>query len=66
MSHPALQLNPANYVAPAEASRWQTTYLGIGVFFALVCVAGFVVEPQRQQVMRGYLMGFMLWPGLSL
>jgi hypothetical protein len=66
MSHPELQLNHANYVVPAEASKWQTTYVGIGVVAALVCVAGFVMESQREQVMRGYLIGFMLWLGLSL
>jgi hypothetical protein len=66
MSHPELQLNHANYALPTEASKWQTTYLGVGVFAALVCVAGFVMESQREQVMRGYLIGFMLWLGLSL
>ena len=66
MSHPEVQLNHANYAVPAEASKWQTTFLGIGVFAALVCVAGFVMESQREQVMRGYLIGFMLWLGLSL
>ena len=66
MSHPDVQLNHANYAVPAETSKWQTTYLGIGVFAALLCVAGFVMESQREQVMRGYLIGFMLWLGLSL
>ena len=66
MSHPEVQLNHANYAMPAQASKWQTTYLGIGVFAALLCVAGFVMESQREQVMRGYLIGFMLWLGLSL
>ena len=66
MSHPEVQLNHANYAVPAAASKWQTTYLGIGVFWALVCVAGFVMESQREQIMRGYLIGFMLWLGLSL
>jgi hypothetical protein len=66
MSHPEVQLNHANYAVPAQASKWQTTYLGIGVFAALVCVAGFVMESQREQMMRGYLIGFMLWLGLSL
>ena len=66
MSHPELQLNHVNYSVPAEASKWQTMYLGAGVFAALLCVAGFVMESQREQVMRGYLIGFMLWLGLSL
>jgi hypothetical protein len=66
MSHPELQLNHVNYAVPTESSKWQTTYLGIGVFAALACIAGFVMESQREQVMRGYLIGFMLWLGLSL
>ena len=66
MSHPEVQLNHANYAMPAQASKWQTTCLGIGVLAALLCVAGFVMESQREQVMRGYLIGYMLWLGLSL
>ncbi|HEX8798762.1 MAG TPA: hypothetical protein VF772_09125 [Terriglobales bacterium] len=66
MSHPEVQLNHANYALPAQASKWQTTFLGVGVLAALICVAGFVMESEREQVMRGYLIGFMLWLGLSL
>ena len=62
------QLNPqvehANYVVPAEVAGKQKMYLGIGVVGALVCIAGFVMQPE--QLMRGYLIGYMLWIGLSL
>ena len=64
MSHPELQLNYANYTAPAEASGWQRFCLAIGVGGALTCIIGFVTQPE--QLMRGYLIGFMLWLGLSL
>jgi hypothetical protein len=64
MSRPELQLNHANYVVPGEASGWQRLYLAAGVVGALACIIGFVMQPE--QLMRGYLIGFMLWLGLSL
>ncbi len=64
MSQPNLQVEHANYAVPAEAVSWQTKFLGVGVVGALACVAGFFLQPE--QFMRGYLIGFMLWLGLSL
>jgi len=64
MSQPKLQVEHANYAVPAEAGSWQTKFLGVGVVGALACVAGFFLQPE--QFMRAYLIGFMLWLGLSL
>ena len=64
MSHPDLQVQPTSYTVPLEAAGWQKLYLGIGVVGALACIAGFFRWPE--QLMRGYLIGFMLWLGLSL
>jgi hypothetical protein len=62
------QLNPqvenANYAVPAEMAGPQKMYLGIGVVGALACIAGYVMQPE--QLMRGYLIGYVLWIGLSL
>ncbi len=62
------QLNPqvehTHYAVPAEVAGKKTMYLGAGVLAALACIAGFVMQPE--QVMRGYLIGYMLWIGLSL
>ena len=64
MSQPGLHVQPFDYTVPGEAAGWQKTYLGIGMVGALACIAGFFLQPE--QLMRGYLMGFMLWLGLSL
>ena len=64
MSHTEVQIQHTNYAAPAEAAGWQKRYLGIGVVFALATIAGLVLQPE--QLMRGYLIGYMLWLGLSL
>jgi len=59
-----LQVQHADYSVPAEAASWQRTYLIVGVVGAIACIAGFVLQPE--QFLRGYLIGFMLWLGLSL
>jgi hypothetical protein len=64
MSQPNMQTQRADYAVPVEAASWQKTYLIVGVVGALACVAGFVMQPE--QFLRGYLIGFMLWLGLSL
>jgi hypothetical protein len=64
MSQPKLQVQGMDFAVPAEAASWQKTWLIVGVVGALGCVAGFVLQPE--QFLRGYLIGFMLWLGLSL
>jgi hypothetical protein len=63
MSQPNLEVH-ANYAVPAEAAGWQKRYLAIGVLGAVVTVVGLFM--QSEQAMRGYLIGYMLWLGLSL
>ena len=64
MSQPNLQVQRTDYTVPGEAASWQKTWLVVGVVGALACVAGYVMQPE--QLLRGYLIGFMLWLGLSL
>jgi len=64
MNQPSLQVQHANYAVPVEAAGWQKRYLAIGMVAALATIAGFFVQPE--QLMRGYLIGYMLWLGLSL
>ncbi len=64
MSQPPAQVQRTDFVVPSEAASWQRTYLIVGVVGAIACVAGFVLQPE--QMLRGYLIGFMLWLGLSL
>ena len=64
MSQPNLQVQRTDFEVPAETAGWQKMWLVIGVVGALACVAGYVMQPE--QFLRGYLIGFMLWLGLSL
>ncbi len=64
MSQPNPQVDHVNYAVPVEIAGKQTLFLGAGVVAALACIAGYVMQPE--QVMRGYLIGYMLWIGLSL
>jgi hypothetical protein len=64
MSQPNVQVQRADYSVPAQAANWQRLYLSVGVLATLACIIGVVMQPE--QLMRGYLMGFMLWLGLSL
>lgn len=53
-----------DYAVPAAAAGWQMRSLIVGVIGAIVLAAtGFV---WHDVFMRGYLVGFMLWLGLSL
>lgn len=53
-----------DYSVPAAAAGWQTRSLIIGVVFAIVVAASAIVW--HDTFLRGYLVGFMLWLGLSL
>ena len=53
-----------NYAVPAQAAQWQKRWLIVGVVGALLCVVGAVTS--LEQFLRGYLIAYMLWLGLSL
>src|SRR3974390_556321 len=64
MSQPELQTQQMNYAVPAEAAGWERMWFGVGVVAALATAGGYFMQPD--QLLRGYLIGFMLWLGLSL
>src|ERR1017187_7350133 len=64
MSQPHVQVQRTDFAVPVEAASWQKIWLVVGIVGALGCVAGFVLQPE--EFLRGYLIGFMLWLGLSL
>ena len=64
MNQPHPHIQPANYAVPREAAGWQKRYLTIGVLAAVATIVGLFM--QSEQTMRGYLIGYMLWLGLSL
>jgi len=64
MSQPELQTQQMNYAVPAEAAGWERMWFGVGVVAALATAVGYFMQPD--QLLRGYLIGYMLWLGLSL
>lgn len=57
-------LRDYDYTVPAAAAAWQSRSLIVGVIGAVVLAATGVMW--HETFMRGYLVGFMLWLGLSL
>ena len=50
--------------APASAESWQRRFLFVGIAFGIAAIVGLVLDPD--QFFRSYLLGWMLWMGLSL
>ncbi len=53
-----------NFAVPAEAAGWQRRALILGVLGVIGCVIGGVL--QLDTFLRGYLIAYMFWTGLSL
>ena len=64
MSNETLDLRLSDDVVPAQAAHWQSLWLGVGLVGVVLCIVGAVIA--REQFLRGYLIGFMFWVGLSL
>lgn len=64
MSREPLELRQADYVVPADAANWQKRSLIVGVAGAVLCIIGFIISPQ--QLLRGYLIGYIFWYGLTV
>ena len=58
------RMNQIDLNAPPIAQTVQQRSLVVGVIFAVVSVAGFFIAPD--QFFRSYLLGYMLWLGLTL
>ena len=55
-----------DYTVPAAAATWQRNGIIAGVVGIVGLIIGFVMCKELAVFMRGYLVGFMLWVGLSL
>ena len=64
MSRDTLQVENLTYPVPADAASWQNRALIIGILGAIGCVIGGVL--QLDSFLRGYLIAYMFWTGLSL
>ncbi len=67
MSQPTNQLRAADFAVPAPAATWQKRWMMTGAVGAILCIIGAVISrEQLEQVLRGYLIGYIFWLGLSL
>lgn len=64
MSNETLNLRQADYAVPAQAAEWQKRAMLAGVVGVIVCIAGAVLS--LDQFLRGYLIAYVFWLGLSL
>ncbi|MFZ0704970.1 MAG: hypothetical protein WAM71_05145 [Candidatus Korobacteraceae bacterium] len=64
MSRQDLQVEQMNFTVPADAAGWQRGALIVGVLGAIGCVIGGFL--QLDTFLRGYLIAYMFWTGLSL
>lgn len=56
-----------NYQAPAEFGRWQNIALGLGAILSLIVLGAAAFFPeQREQALRGWLLGFIFWGGIGI
>ncbi|MFZ0311936.1 MAG: hypothetical protein WAL85_04430 [Candidatus Korobacteraceae bacterium] len=64
MSEQVINLRPADNVVPAQAAKWQYRAKTAGIIGVVLCVVGAVTS--LDQFLRGYLIAYMFWLGLSL
>ena len=64
MSRQSLQVEHLNFAVPADAVGWQRRALILGVLGAIGCVIGAFL--QLDTFLKGYLIAYMFWTGLSL
>src|SRR5271157_2096590 len=64
MSNETMYRQQTDYPVPTEAALWQKRSLIVGGVGALLCLAGAVTS--LEQFLRGYLIAYMFWTGLSL
>jgi hypothetical protein len=64
MSRHTLQVQDLKFAVPADTARWQRTALIVGVAGIIGCVIGAFL--QLDTFLRGYLIAYMFWTGLSL
>ena len=60
----SLQVEQMTFPVPAQAASWQSRALILGIVGAVACVIGGFV--QLDIFLRGYLIAYMFWTGLSL
>lgn len=60
-------MSNVKYQTPSEVGRWRAVALGFGGIATIVMIAiAALVPDQREQVLRGWLLGTMFWGGIAI
>src|SRR5437660_5972495 len=62
----AVRTNPAEFVAPQAVNAIQQRSLGVGLLFGVASLIVALMSATREQFFHSYLLGFMLWLGITL
>src|SRR5213593_5026224 len=58
--------NLSQYYAPDEVRRWRAVALGVGGIGSLVVLGAALISPEwREQALRSWLLGYILWAGIG-
>jgi len=64
MSHQTVELRASDLAVPVDTPSWQSRALMVGIAGLIFCVIGAVID--LRDFLRGYLIAYMFWTGLSL
>lgn len=64
MSKTIVEYRAPDFVVPADVPRWQSRALIVGIAGVIFCVIAGVLN--LQQFLRGYLIAYMFWTGLTI
>ncbi len=64
MSQQTIELRASDLAVPVDTPSWQSRALIVGIAGLIFCVIGAVID--LRDFLRGYLIAYMFWTGLSL
>src|SRR5437016_1819824 len=60
------RLTNTEFKAPEVVNTIYQRSLGVGLLFGVISLIAAIVQPTREQFFHSYLLGFMLWLGVTL
>jgi hypothetical protein len=64
MSQPTTELRASDFAVPADVASWRTRAMAVGAAGIILSIFAGIFD--LNSFLRGYLIGFMFWTGLSL
>src|SRR5713101_8207405 len=60
------RMNTTDFAAPEVVNTIYQRSLGVGLLFGVASLIAAILQPTRDQFFHSYLLGFMLWLGITL